>query len=474
MTTSFGYEFRGDSGVENRIYFRRGKPSKYHVHVQALGNENLKRQVITRAYLTAQPEEAAAYGKLKLLLVETLSNDRRAYLATKKPYIESMVERGRKYFAKMGAALDVMSPATWPFPDILYSRHAGAHESACSVPLSQSSMEIVPVASSSLECDTYGSSPSPSMSTPVTFRQHSSSNVPITAGSFFCEEIPNLGRIASIPPSLERQASVILSGSCSVSHSQLCREVAALIATYAAEEEPAISLSLQALANDPNLYCTLYKFEHRLKTASSLERKLALNPQRLDYYQQAKALQVKILHAGAMEGTCPLLLQFKPVMYDALRYTLTFRREHYVHGIESVYQRLAQQSIFLLHSFNFWPAPHAAAGTEGHDTGPADGPATRPHTTTHTAIHSFFETQKGFVFEVQFHTEESLAVAISTRALYEASRQAHDAAARQALLAQLAQHNAAIPVPPGNIAAQGILTPFPPTMTDDLFGFKVN
>ena len=119
------------------------------------------------------------------------------------------------------------------------------------------------------------------------------------------------------------------------------------------------------------------------------------------------------------------------------------------------------QSIFLLHSFNFWPVPQTAAGIGGPDT----------HTTTHTAIHSFFETQKGFVFEVQFHTEESLAVAISTRALYEASRQAHDATVQQALLAQLAQHNAAIPVPPGNIAAQGILTPFPPPMTDDLFGF---
>lgn len=66
-----GYQPRGEQGIVGRRYFAKGGDQRtHHVHIYEVGNRNIAYHLNFKAYLLNHPEEAKAYGELKLRLAE--------------------------------------------------------------------------------------------------------------------------------------------------------------------------------------------------------------------------------------------------------------------------------------------------------------------------------------------------------------------------------------------------------------------
>jgi GrpB-like predicted nucleotidyltransferase (UPF0157 family) len=83
-----GYEYRGDSGIEGRHYFRRGTPRAYHVHMYAADHPEVRRHLMFRNYLRSHPDEALAYEALKRDLATRSEIDPPAYTRAKKGFCD--------------------------------------------------------------------------------------------------------------------------------------------------------------------------------------------------------------------------------------------------------------------------------------------------------------------------------------------------------------------------------------------------
>lgn len=59
------YEYRGESGVEGRHYFRKGFPHTHHLHMYAANHPEVGRHLRFCDYLRRHPAEALAYEALK-------------------------------------------------------------------------------------------------------------------------------------------------------------------------------------------------------------------------------------------------------------------------------------------------------------------------------------------------------------------------------------------------------------------------
>ena len=77
----------------------------HHVHVVPAGNWFFDEQVLFRDWLRAHPDDARAYGALKLELASRLRDDRVGYTDAKGPFIRAVLARAR-----------VASPRTSPRP----------------------------------------------------------------------------------------------------------------------------------------------------------------------------------------------------------------------------------------------------------------------------------------------------------------------------------------------------------------------
>jgi GrpB-like predicted nucleotidyltransferase (UPF0157 family) len=95
-----GYDFRGEAGVPQRRFFRKGAtfPREFNVHVVELGGRPWQEAIEFRDYFRAHPETAQAYGALKRELVSTdggaeLTN----YAAGKSAFIAEIVKRAQHW-----------------------------------------------------------------------------------------------------------------------------------------------------------------------------------------------------------------------------------------------------------------------------------------------------------------------------------------------------------------------------------------
>lgn len=95
---ALGYFHQGDLGLAGREAFDREGPDvprdgsgrvwpTQHLYACPEANIHLRRQVALRDYLRAHPDEARAYGELKLRLAQDFRNDRRAYTEAKTEFI---------------------------------------------------------------------------------------------------------------------------------------------------------------------------------------------------------------------------------------------------------------------------------------------------------------------------------------------------------------------------------------------------
>ncbi len=91
---ALGYEGLGAYGIPGRRYFRRTVAGRrtHHLHAFATGSDGLKRHVVLRDYLRAHPEEAAAYGGLKLRLAAEVA-DMETYLDGKDAFVKVLEAR---------------------------------------------------------------------------------------------------------------------------------------------------------------------------------------------------------------------------------------------------------------------------------------------------------------------------------------------------------------------------------------------
>jgi GrpB-like predicted nucleotidyltransferase (UPF0157 family) len=92
---SLGYTYvpKFEEELPNRRYFTRGD---YHLHVYEQEHDEFMDYVRFRDYLRTHPEDARAYGDLKLTLAAEFLEDRAGYQAAKAPYVARLVAALRR------------------------------------------------------------------------------------------------------------------------------------------------------------------------------------------------------------------------------------------------------------------------------------------------------------------------------------------------------------------------------------------
>ena len=88
-----GYIYRGEQGIPNRDFFRRGTPRQYHLHLAAVGGEFWNDHLAFRNYLRADAAAAAEYSELKRVLAARFPFDREAYIEGKTGFVTEILRR---------------------------------------------------------------------------------------------------------------------------------------------------------------------------------------------------------------------------------------------------------------------------------------------------------------------------------------------------------------------------------------------
>ena len=111
---ALGYEFKGEFGIPGRHYFRRPVrgPRTHQLHMVEHGRDFWVRHLLFRDYLRRNPDEAAAYQRLKLRLAARFGSDVEGYTEAKAKFIESAVAkaRARTTFDSVGQASACRQP----------------------------------------------------------------------------------------------------------------------------------------------------------------------------------------------------------------------------------------------------------------------------------------------------------------------------------------------------------------------------
>lgn len=88
-----GYECRGERGLPGRLFFRRGQPVAYHLHLVEYGGPLWRDLRAFRDHLIASPEVAREFADVKRRLAERCSRDRDAYVEAKAGYVQQVLDR---------------------------------------------------------------------------------------------------------------------------------------------------------------------------------------------------------------------------------------------------------------------------------------------------------------------------------------------------------------------------------------------
>ena len=87
-----GYEHRGDAGIPDHQFFRRGQPRAYHIHLVVAGAPLWREYVGFRDLLRSDPDVARRYAELKLTLAAQFPRDRAAYIEGKSAFVRALVQ----------------------------------------------------------------------------------------------------------------------------------------------------------------------------------------------------------------------------------------------------------------------------------------------------------------------------------------------------------------------------------------------
>jgi GrpB-like predicted nucleotidyltransferase (UPF0157 family) len=92
---SAGYQYRGESGIPGRDFFRRGEPRQYHVHLTRVGSTFWDDHLTFRDHLRARSDVADAYAALKHELAARYPTDREAYIDAKTEFVLAALANAR-------------------------------------------------------------------------------------------------------------------------------------------------------------------------------------------------------------------------------------------------------------------------------------------------------------------------------------------------------------------------------------------
>ena len=89
---AMGYGYLGEFGIPGRRYLRKGGDERTHqLHIFARTDRaNITRHLAVRDYLRAHPEEAAAYGRLKMELARRYPEDLESYCLGKEDVVQKL------------------------------------------------------------------------------------------------------------------------------------------------------------------------------------------------------------------------------------------------------------------------------------------------------------------------------------------------------------------------------------------------
>ncbi|MGZ0052160.1 GrpB family protein [Brevibacillus gelatini] len=93
-----GYKPRGEQGIAGRRYFSKGGDQRtHHVHIYEVGNINIEYHLNFKEYLMNHPDEAKAYGELKLHLAKQSPDNVHVYQDGKEAFCTEMVRKAMEW-----------------------------------------------------------------------------------------------------------------------------------------------------------------------------------------------------------------------------------------------------------------------------------------------------------------------------------------------------------------------------------------
>lgn len=90
---AIGFEFRGDGGIEEHLYFRRGMPRTHHLHMVERDGSYWVGHLAFRDLLRSSSQLTQEYGELKKRLAAAYRTQRVEYTEAKTPFIEAALSR---------------------------------------------------------------------------------------------------------------------------------------------------------------------------------------------------------------------------------------------------------------------------------------------------------------------------------------------------------------------------------------------
>lgn len=93
---ALGYKSMGEYGIPGRRFFSKSNRHgvrTHHVHSFENGHESILQHLVFRDYMITHPEEAEAYGQLKLSLAADHPDDIEAYMDGKDLFIKERITR---------------------------------------------------------------------------------------------------------------------------------------------------------------------------------------------------------------------------------------------------------------------------------------------------------------------------------------------------------------------------------------------
>lgn len=100
---SFGYTPRGENGMTGRRYFIKGGQQRtHHVHCHQIADERIDIHLAFKQYMNAHPDDARAYGELKLKLAGQFSHDVHMYQTGKEQFLDEMILKATEWAKKKG------------------------------------------------------------------------------------------------------------------------------------------------------------------------------------------------------------------------------------------------------------------------------------------------------------------------------------------------------------------------------------
>jgi GrpB-like predicted nucleotidyltransferase (UPF0157 family) len=92
------YKPKGENGISGRRYFTKGDLQRtHHVHIYEVGNPNAKAHLDFKVYMISHPDEARAYGELKVKLAKMYPEDVRHYQQGKESFVNELMNKANSW-----------------------------------------------------------------------------------------------------------------------------------------------------------------------------------------------------------------------------------------------------------------------------------------------------------------------------------------------------------------------------------------